>query len=492
MRLFSFGDSQARLAALDRSQAVIEFTADGIILTANDVFLNLVGYTLDEIRGRHHSLFVGEDARRSAEDRALWNALGRGESQSAEYTWIGKDEREIWIQASYNPIAGRNGKPCKVVTIATDVTEQKRRCANFEAQIDAIHQSQAVIEFDLDGTIVTANRNFLDAMGYSLEEVRQQHHSLFVDEEQRHSAAYRAFWAALARGEFQSGEFRRIGKSGREVWIQATYTPIRDLDGRPCKVIKFASDVTAQVQERLKRAAIQRAIDADLDGISNAVARSTQQTVSAASTAAQVSSNVQAVASGAEQLAGSINAIGFQVGEALRMSTDAVAQARQTSTIVSGLAAVTQRIGDVVDLINSVAAQTNLLALNATIEAARAGEAGRGFAVVAQEVKTLATRTAKATEEISAQISQTQGATGEAVRSIETIAAAVAALNEISGTIAASVEEQAAVTRSMSANMQTAAEGVGLISHNMGEIAGSARVVEDAALKVREASRALG
>jgi methyl-accepting chemotaxis protein len=492
MRLFSFGDSQARLAALDRSQAIAEFGCDGTILTANRNFLEMLGYTLDEIRGRHHSLFVDREANQSQEDRALWTALGRGECQSAEYRRIGKGGREIWIRASYNAIAGRDGKPCKVVMAAIDVTEQKRRNASFEAQIDAISQSQAVIEFELDGTIMTANRNFLDAMGYSLDEIRGRHHSHFVDAEQRQSPAYRAFWAALAKGEFQSGEFRRIGKGGREVWIQATYTPIRDLDGRPYKVIKFASDVTAQVRDRLRRAAIQRMIDADLDGISTAIARSTQQTVSAASASAQVSANVQAVASGAEQLAGSINEIAFQVGQALKMSTDAVAQAKQTSTIVSGLAAVAQRIGDVIDLINSVAAQTNLLALNAAIEAARAGEAGRGFAVVAQEVKTLATRTAKATEEISVQISQTQSATGEAVRSIETIAATVAALNDISGTIAASVEEQTAVTRSMSVNMQTAAEGVGLISHNMSEIAGSAQVVENATLKVREASRALG
>lgn len=492
MRLFPSSDTQAKLDALDRSQAIIEFDLDGTILHANENFLKLVGYSLQEIKGSHHGLFVEPWKRASTEYQAFWASLARGEYRSGEFRRVGKGGKEVWIQATYNPIRHRNGKLSKVVKFATDVTEQKSRNAAFEAQIDAIGLSQAVIEFKLDGTIVTANRNFLQAMGYSLDEIKGRHHSLFVDPEHRRSPEYEAFWAALARGEHQAAEYRRIGKGGREVWIHATYCPIRDPGGRPCKVIKFATDVTAQVAERIRRAAIQREIDKDLDGISTAVAQSTEKAVSAASASTQVAANVQAVASGAEQLAASINEISCQVSEALRISTEAVEQAKRTGGIVSGLAAATQRIGDVTDLIDSVAAQTNLLALNATIEAARAGEAGRGFAVVAQEVKTLATRTARATEEITAQIAQTQSVTRDAVKAIETIASTVAALNHVSAVITTSIEEQSTVTRSVSINMQTAAAGVNLISRNMNEVARAARVVEDATLKVREASRALG
>jgi methyl-accepting chemotaxis protein len=484
-------DKQAKLDALDRSQAVIEFSLDGSILTANQNFLAVMGYSLEEVRGQHHRMFVDPADRDSAEYRSFWEALGRGEYQAAEYRRIGKGGREVWIQATYNPIFGRNRRPYKIVKFATDITQQKLRNAAFEAQIAAIGRSQAVIEFELDGTIITANDNFLAAMGYRLDEIQGRHHSLFIEPQVRESAEYAEFWASLVRGEYKSAEYKRIGKDGREVWIQATYNPIRDLSGRPYRVIKFATDVTAQVAERLRRAALQKAIDADLDGISASAAQSTEQAVSAASASTQLSANVQAVASGSEQLAASIGEISGQVSQALRISTEATEQAKQTSQIVSGLQAATKRIGDVVDLIDSVAAQTNLLALNATIEAARAGEAGKGFAVVAQEVKTLATRTAKATEEIAAQIAGTQGATTEAVAAIEAIAATVASINDISATIAAAVEEQAAVTRSMSDNMQTAATGVTLISRNMNEIADAAKFVEDATRKVKTASQAL-
>src|SRR5665213_351869 len=248
-------DFAGQIQAIGKSQAVIAFQMDGTIITANDNFLKVLGYTLDEVRGKHHSMFVEESYRQSSEYREFWAKLNRGEYQSAEYKRIGKGGKEAWIQASYNPILDLNGKPSKVVKFATDVTQQKLMNADYSGQIDAIGKSQAVIEFQMDGTIVTANDNFLKVLGYTLAEVKGKHHSIFVEEEYRESADYRLFWTKLNRGEFQSAEYKRIGKGGKEVWIQASYNPILDLNGKPFKVVKFATDVTAQkvAAEELKR-----------------------------------------------------------------------------------------------------------------------------------------------------------------------------------------------------------------------------------------------
>jgi methyl-accepting chemotaxis protein len=242
-------EQTAELAAIDKVQATIEFALDGTILAANKNFLDAMGYTLEEIKGKHHSMFVEPAYRDSADYKTFWAALNRGEFQSAEYKRIGKGGREVWIQASYNPIFGRDGKPFKVVKFAIDVTRQKLETAGYMGQIAAINKSQVVIEFNLDGTIVTANQNFLDAMGYSLAEIQGRHHSMFVDPSYRDTAEYKAFWAALNRGEYQAAEYKRIAKGGREVWIQASYNPILDMNGRPYKVVKFATDITGRKLE---------------------------------------------------------------------------------------------------------------------------------------------------------------------------------------------------------------------------------------------------
>ncbi|MGO9240172.1 MAG: PAS domain-containing protein [Bryobacteraceae bacterium] len=241
-------EKEAKITAIGKSQAVIEFQMDGTVITANDNFLKALGYTLDEVKGRHHSMFVDEAYRQSGEYREFWAKLNRGEYQAAEYMRIGKGGREVWIQASYNPILDPSGKPFKVVKYATDVTQQKLVSADYAGQIAAVSKSQAVIQFQMDGTVITANDNFLKTLGYTLDEVKGRHHSMFVDEAYRQSGEYREFWAKLNRGEYQAAEYRRIGKGGKEVWIQASYNPILDLNGKPFKVVKYATDVT---QERV-------------------------------------------------------------------------------------------------------------------------------------------------------------------------------------------------------------------------------------------------
>ena len=253
-------DAQAQAAAIAKSQAVIEFAMDGTIITANQNFLDAIGYRLEEIKGRHHSMFVAPAARESTEYRAFWANLNRGQYQAAEYKRIGKGGREIWIQASYNPIADSSGKPCKVIKFATDITAQKLRSMEDAGMIAAIGRTQAVIEFNLDGTIITANENFLKAVGYSLPEIQGKHHSMFVEPATRDSAAYRDFWASLSRGQYQSAEYKRIGKGGREVWILASYNPILDEDGKAFKVVKFATDVSAQKRKNADMAGQTEAI----------------------------------------------------------------------------------------------------------------------------------------------------------------------------------------------------------------------------------------
>ena len=250
---------EAILNAINKSQGTIEFNMDGTVITSNDNFLNILGYSLKEVKGKHHRMFCEESYANSPDYKEFWATLNRGEFDSGEYKRIGKNGREAYIRATYNPIFDLNGKPVKVLKIATDMTEQKLINAEFEGKINAIDKSQGTIEFNMDGTVITSNDNFLNILGYSLKEVKGKHHRMFCEESYANSPDYKEFWATLNRGEFDSGEYKRIGKNGREAYIRATYNPIFDLNGKPVKVLKIATDITEQKRlekERSKQSAL--------------------------------------------------------------------------------------------------------------------------------------------------------------------------------------------------------------------------------------------
>ncbi len=442
-RKLADADAAGQVAAINRSQAVIEFDLDGKILHANRIFLEAMGYAAGEVVGRHHRVFVPDRTAAATDDAAFWARLRGGEAQAGEFLRIGKGGREVWIRATYMPILDPVGRPFKVVKYATDITAERQRTADFVGQLEAIGRSQAVIQFDLEGHVLHANTIFLDAMGYTLEEVRGRHHRLFVLPEEAAGRDYAAFWNRLRAGEALAGEYRRMAKGGREVWIRATYTPILDATGHPFKIVKYATDTTRQVEARRR----------------------------AAASAGDTLGSVQAVVAATEALTASVGEIARSMAHSRTMVQDIHKRASAADSATRKLTEAAQSMDEIVQMIEKIASQISLLSLNATIESARAGEAGKGFAVVASEVKMLATQTADATKRISTDIADMQGASREVVETLGTIGRSLGAIQEAVAMAASAVDQQTAVTSDISANLQSASRGV----------AGMARDLSDAA-----------
>ncbi|MFB4375750.1 PAS domain-containing methyl-accepting chemotaxis protein [Agrobacterium tumefaciens] len=438
----------AVLAALSKSQAIIEFDLSGKILNANENFCRALGYELSEIVGRHHSMFVEPAVVSSQDYKAFWSKLSAGQFDQRQYKRIGKGGREVWIEASYNPVF-RRGKPVKVVKIATDITDRKLKAAEDSGKIDALSRAQAIIEFSPNGEVLTANENFLAALGYSLAEVQGRHHSMFCEPAYTQSSQYKQFWERLAGGDLVADEFMRLGKGGRKVFIQASYNPIFDLNGKVFKVVKFATDVTGRVENVEKLAqcltdlaegdlaqSIEKPFIPSLERLRtdfNAASEKLKRAMTLVSeNAGAISSGSNEIRSAAddlarrtEQQAASIEETAAALEEITTAVNDSSRRAEEAGKIVArardhaehsgqvvrdAIGAMDQiekssrEISNIIGVIDEIAFQTNLLALNAGVEAARAGEAGKGFAVVAQEVRELAQRSATAAKEIKSLI----------------------------------------------------------------------------------------
>ena len=386
----------ALLAALEPVQAVIEFDLEGRVLRANSLFLDLMSYSANEVLGQHHRMFCPPEVTASDAFRALWEGLRAGQVREDVFLRVTKAGRPVWLQASYNPILDVTGKPYKVVKFAVDITHDMTSAAETKGKIDAISLSQTVIEFNMEGNVQTANPNFLRTMGYTLAEIRGKHHSMFCEPGLVQSQAYRDFWADLGEGKFQSARYRRIGKHGAEVWIQATYNPILDVDGRPYKVVKYAIDITAQVQR--ERAVAQKV--QDITAVLHAMSDAIKRLARSAGRSTELAEQTQREAGEGSGL--------------VRRSRDAILAIERSSS----------DIHEIVDTISEISSQTHLLAFNAAIEAARAGEQGVGFSVVADEVRKLAEKSSLAAREIAKLIHQTVSRVAEGSRLSEEVDAA--------------------------------------------------------------------
>ncbi|MBI6578495.1 methyl-accepting chemotaxis protein [Pseudomonas viridiflava] len=371
------------MGALEKSMAVVELDLDGRILRANDNFLTAMGYRAEELPGKSHRDFCEPEMARSREYADLWASLRAGKFISGTFKRVSKTGKSVWLEASYNPVIDAQGKVIKIVKYALDVTRKVMLENETHSKLNAVDRAMAVCEFDPAGHVLTANDNFLHVMGYSLTDIKGKHHKTFCEPTFVNSSEYTEFWRKLNHGEFVGGQFKRLGKHGRVVWLEATYNPVYDVEGKLYKIVKFASDITDRVEKQ----------EADAHGASKAyhISAETEKV------AEQGTLVIQETAREMRQIAENIGASARLVGQ---------------------LGDRSEQITAIVNTIRGIADQTNLLALNAAIEAARAGDQGRGFAVVADEVRQLAGRTSGSTTEIAEMIGKILAETREAVASM--------------------------------------------------------------------------
>ena len=506
--------AEAEARSIRRWQAVIEFDLDGKILDANDLFLQTVGYQRSEVVGQHHAIFVPAEERNTEAYRSFWSDLKSGKAFQAQFARVAKGGRRVWLQATYTPICGTDGqKPFKVIKYATDITAIKEAVANAEGQLAAIRKSQAVIEFDLQGNVLDANENFLKAMGYTLAEIKGQKHALFVQPSERGGEAYAQFWQKLGRGEHDEAQYLRIAKGGRLVWLQASYNPILDSVGRPYKVVKYATDITAT---RMAAATLETAVAETRAVIAATQAKDLTQRIPLAGKTGEVgqlcsgindlldsfSTVIQTVGGISERISSGSNRIGADSKDLAQRAEEQAASLEETAATTEELAASVKQsferaceaanlgntangvahrggsivgeavnameriekassdIGEIIRVIDDIAFQTNLLALNAAVEAARAGDAGKGFAVVASEVRTLAQRSSDAANDIKKLIINSTDQVAGGVKLVQQAGAALSEIVTSSTSVSAALDEIKSASREQANGIEEVAKVV--------------------------------
>lgn len=468
--------------AIDASYAYVEFDTNGLVLNGNKNFLDLMQYHLEEIVGKHHRLFIDSQFAKSENYSQFWNDLRAGKSHNGVFKRLTKEGKEVWIQAIYSPVMDEMNRVVKVVKIATDVTTQKLLDSDNAGQIEAINKAQAIIEFSLDGIVQSANENFLKTLGYSLDEIKGKHHRMFCEDSFVNGSSYKEFWAKLGRGEFDGGRYKRIGRGGKEVWIQATYNPIFDLNGKPYKVIKYATDISIQVEveETVTKMAMEFSANAmDISAKSTAVAQGAQ---TLGATTEEMNASI-------EELTASINSIAQNskntdlvaksTHEEAEIGSKAINKAIEAMELISKSS---EDISEIVKVISEIANQTNLLAFNAAIEAARAGEHGLGFSVVADEVRKLAERSSQATKEISKLINESvkrvaQGAeiSKQAGLAFEKIVNGVTKTTQAISEVSCAAEEQLVAAKEISSAIGQVADETERAANNSVNIANATK-----------------
>ena len=361
------------LGALDRSTAIVHLGLDGKVIKANPLFGDIFGLRPQELEGQPHAMLCVPDYAASAQYQDFWRRLSAGETFGGLFQRRHKDGHLLWLRATYNPVFNAAGKVTRIVKLASDVTAQVEDRLRSTGVLEAIDRSMAVIAFSPDGHVQHANGNFLQCMGYQLDDVLGQHHRMFCTRDYAASPAYASFWDGLRQGRYHQGQVQRVTRQGRTVWLEASYNPVFTQEGTVSGVVKVATDITDKVMQGQAR---QQGVDTayqiahETQGLSTQSGHTVQQAVQ----------RIEAMAAAFEDAVQRVTALGRQ----------------------------TQGIGATVGAIRRVADQTNLLALNAAVEAARAGESGRGFAVVAGEVRQLAANSKAATDDISQTIAAIQ------------------------------------------------------------------------------------
>jgi methyl-accepting chemotaxis protein len=524
-------DLRGKVAAFSSRTPMIEYDLDGNVLDANDTWERATGFKVSEVRGKHHRMFVPAEERDTPEYRAFWENLRQGEVQAAVYRRVAKGGKPIWVEATFYPVRNLHGRLFKVVTCIVDITERMMALADGAGQLAAINKAQCVFDLDVNGVVIGANENFLRVFGYSLDELKGQHHDVLLDSAEREKVEYRSLWSKLARGEYESGKFRRRARDGREVWVQASYNPILDAAGKPFKIVGYATDITMRVQlaEQLRNAVAQTqavvtaAASGDLtqripmEGKSGELAtlsggvnslidvmadlvRQIQSTSGEVQSAADAISDgnqnlsrrtdeqaasLEETASSMEEMATTVRQTADNASHANQLAIAACGQAEKGGAVVgsavaamTGINASSGKIADIIGVIDSIAFQTNLLALNAAVEAARAGEQGRGFAVVASEVRSLAGRSATAAREIKTLIEDSVSRIAEGSRLVDESGHTLTGIVDAVRKVAAIVAEIAAASREQSSGIEQVNKAVTRMDEGTQE---NAAMVEEAA-----------